>query len=134
MNLSWPSPQLHPRTIRDNGDKPRRHLRLPFELIQVFVSGAECILNRILCVSSIGQVSRCRSLEQRPITRENVLRFTSFILSGSNVEALPASVVCRGHLHMVLASRSGHQKCTIVSKQSEAIESSIFSSMSRLGC
>src|SRR6266481_7943612 len=104
MNLAWPLPQLHPRTIRDNGNEPRRHLRLPSELIQVFVSGEECILNRILCVGRIAQVSISRSVEQGQITQENVLRFPSFLFWGSNVEVLFASDVCRGRLHMVCST------------------------------
>lgn len=98
MNLSRPSPQLHPGTIADDGNEPGRHLRLPSELIQVFVSGEEGILNRILCVGRIGQVSIRCSVEQRPIARENVLRFTSFIFSRNSVEA---PLACP--LHMVFA-------------------------------
>jgi len=84
-------------------------LRLPSEPIQMFVSGEETILNRILCIGRIAQVSISRSVEQGQMTRENVLRFPSFLFWGRNIEVLFASDVCRGRLHMVFASRSGHQ-------------------------
>jgi hypothetical protein len=85
-------------------------LRLPSELVQVFVSGEECILNRILCVGRIAQVSISRSVEQGQIAGENVLRFPSFLFWGSNVEVLFASDVCRGRLHMVFSSSHGLKK------------------------
>ena len=43
--------------------QPRRHLRSAPELIQVLVSGEECILNRILRVGCIAQFSKGHSLK-----------------------------------------------------------------------
>jgi hypothetical protein len=113
VDLPWPSPQLHPSTIADDGNQPRRHLRLPSELVQVFVSGEERILNRILCVGHIAEVSISCSVEQRQTTRENVLQFSSFSSWGRNVDALFVADVYRGRVHIVSASRSGHQNARL---------------------
>jgi hypothetical protein len=53
VGLAQAFPQLHARAICDNGGQPRRHLCLTFELVQVFVSGQERILNRILRVGCV---------------------------------------------------------------------------------
>ena len=110
VNLPWSSPQLHPSTIADDDNEPRRHLRLPSELLPVFVSGEECILNRILCVGLIAQVSISGSVEQRQITRENVLRFPSFLFCRRSVEVLFASYICGGGLQMVFSSSQRPRK------------------------
>jgi hypothetical protein len=99
----------------------------------MFVSGEETILNRILRIGRIAQVSISRSVEQGLMTRENVLRFPSFFFWGRNVEVQFAFDVCSGCLHMVFASRSGHQNARPIPNHRKAIPSSIFSSMSRLG-
>jgi hypothetical protein len=113
VDLPWPSPQLHPRTIADDGNQPRRHLRLPSELIQVSVSREERILNRILCVGRIAQVSMSCSVEQRQTTRENVLQFSGFSSLGRNVDALFVADVHRSRLHVVSASQSAHQNARL---------------------
>jgi hypothetical protein len=48
-------------------------LRLPSELIQVFVGREERILNRILGIGRIAEVSISRSMKHRQTTRESVL-------------------------------------------------------------
>jgi hypothetical protein len=65
MGLARPSPQLHPCTIRNNRGEPCRHLGLTLELAQVFVSGQQRILNRILRVGSVAQLSIGISVETR---------------------------------------------------------------------
>src|ERR1017187_5868550 len=87
--MPWPSAQLHPSTIADDGNQPRRHLCLPSELIQVFVSGEERILNRILCVGRIAQVSIRCSTEQRQTTRERLLNYRTLSRVVCRCSALP---------------------------------------------
>ena len=113
VDLPWPSPQLHPSTIADDGNQPCRHLRLPSELIQVFISGEKCILDRILCVGRIAQVSISCSVEQRQTTRKSVLQFSSFFLWGRNVEVLFVSDGTPRSLAYCLFLRSGHENARL---------------------
>jgi hypothetical protein len=55
MDLARSFAQLHPCPIADNRRQPSGHLRLSPELVQMFVSGQQRLLHRILCVSSIPQ-------------------------------------------------------------------------------
>jgi hypothetical protein len=64
-DLAWSSAQLHPRTVRHNRVKPRRHLRLPPELIQMPESGHERILNHVLGVGRIAHVSMSLPIKRR---------------------------------------------------------------------
>jgi hypothetical protein len=88
MELTGPSSQLRQGGIDDNGRQPGRHFRLPFELVQMPTSGQECILNRILSIGSISQVSISPSVERRHVPRENVLHF---VFEDAGIKALLAS-------------------------------------------
>jgi hypothetical protein len=50
--------------------------------------GQECILNRILSIGSISQVSISPSVERRHVPRENVLHF---VFEDAGIKALLAS-------------------------------------------
>jgi hypothetical protein len=55
MDLVGPLAQLHARGIGHNSGQPCGHLRLTSELVDVLVSGQECVLNRILRIRRIFQ-------------------------------------------------------------------------------
>jgi hypothetical protein len=57
VGLAGPPPQLHSSAIGYNRGQPSRHLCLAFELVQVLVSRQKRILNRILRVGQVAQVS-----------------------------------------------------------------------------
>jgi hypothetical protein len=57
VGITWPFTQLGQGTIRDDGGKPGRHLRRPFELIQVPVGRQESILHRVFSVVWVSNVS-----------------------------------------------------------------------------
>jgi hypothetical protein len=74
-------------------------LSLTFELIQMFVSGQECILNRILCVGCVAQLSIRASVEARQVTRQNVLQFADPIFANTDICVRFASdSLCRLHV------------------------------------
>jgi len=53
MNLAGAFAQLHQRTVADDRGQPGGHLRLPSELVDVFVSGQQGFLHRVLGVSCV---------------------------------------------------------------------------------
>jgi hypothetical protein len=53
--------------------------------------GQECILDRILSIGCIAQVSISPSVKRRQVPRENVLHFSRFFFKEANVERLTAS-------------------------------------------
>jgi hypothetical protein len=65
MDLAWPFAQLHPGAIADNRRQPSGHLRVAPELGQMFVSGQQSFLHRILCVSSIPQKPKSTTIKRR---------------------------------------------------------------------
>jgi hypothetical protein len=54
-------------------------------------SGQECVLDRILSISSITQISISPSVKRRQVPRESVLQFPRFFFKKANVETLVAS-------------------------------------------
>jgi hypothetical protein len=56
-------------------------------------SGQECILDRILRVGCIAQVSISPSVKRRHAPRDNVLHLLSFFFKDADIEALLASDV-----------------------------------------
>src|SRR5712672_4878152 len=93
VNLTWPSSQLRQGGIDDNGGQPRRHFRLPLELVQMPTSGQESILDCILSIGGVTQVSISPSIERRHASRENVFHRLSFFFKDADIEALLASDV-----------------------------------------
>jgi hypothetical protein len=65
MDLAWPLAQLHPGAIADNRRQPSGHLRLSFELVQMFMGGEQRLLYRILRVSSIPQKTQSTTIKRR---------------------------------------------------------------------
>jgi hypothetical protein len=65
MDLAWPFAQLHQRTVADNRGQPSSHLRLPSELVQMFVGGQQRLLHRILCVRDIPQETQSTTIKRR---------------------------------------------------------------------
>jgi hypothetical protein len=91
MDLTGPPSQLRQGGIDDNGRQPGRHFRLPLELVEMPTSRQECILDRILSIGSIPQVSISPSVKRRHVPRENVLHLLSFVFEDADIEALPTS-------------------------------------------
>src|SRR5207302_9785193 len=85
VDLAWPSSQFRQRRIDDNGGQPCRHFRLPLELVQMPASGEECILDRILSVGSIAQVSIRPFVKQRHAPREDVLHLLSSFFEDADI-------------------------------------------------
>jgi hypothetical protein len=56
-------------------------------------SGQECVLDRVLSISSITQISISPSVKRRQVPRENVLQFPRFFFKKANVETLVASYI-----------------------------------------
>jgi hypothetical protein len=84
-------------------------LSLTFELIQMFVSGQECILNSILCVGCVAQLSIGASVEPRQVARQNVLHFAASIFANIDIHVWFASHgLCR--LHGSFSSRYDNRK------------------------
>jgi hypothetical protein len=84
-------------------------LSLTFELIQMFVSGQECILNSILCVGCVTQLSIGASVEPRQVARQNVLHFAASIFANIDIHVWFAShSLCR--LHGSFSSRYDNRK------------------------
>jgi hypothetical protein len=91
-------------------------LGLTFELIQVFVSGEERVLNCILCISRVAQLSIGAPVEPRQVARENILHFAGSILANTHIHVSFASD-CFRRLHVVLVLQVRHWKSTPPSNQ-----------------
>jgi hypothetical protein len=73
-------------------------LSLTFALIQMFVSGQECILNSILCVGCVAKLSIGASVEPRQVARQNVFHFAASIFANIDIHVWFAShSLCRLH-------------------------------------
>jgi hypothetical protein len=65
MNLEWSFAQLHQSAVPHNRRQPSGDLRLPSELMYMFVSGQQGFLHRILRVSRIPQQSEGITIKRR---------------------------------------------------------------------
>jgi hypothetical protein len=110
VDLAWPPSQLRQGGIDDNGGQPGRHFRLPLELVQMPASGEECILDRILSVGSITQVSMSSSVKSRHAPGNNILELLGIIFNDAYVKALLVSDIRLCLLHGVYASWSHCKK------------------------
>ena len=61
-------------------------MRLAPELVEVLVSGQECILNRVLRVGCVAQVAIGLSIKQWQAARENSLHFPIFLFANADRE------------------------------------------------
>ena len=92
-------------------------MRLPFELVEVLVSGQERILNRILRVGCIAQVPICLSVKRGQAARKNVVHFAIFLFADTDVEARFVSDGCLCRLHVGLCLLVRQEKGTPLSNQ-----------------
>jgi hypothetical protein len=96
-------------------------LRLAPELVEVLVSGQECILNRVLRVGCVAQVAIGLSIKQWQAAREDSLHFPIFLFANADREARFASDVCLYRLHVVLRLLARQEKGTPLANQSHGM-------------
>jgi hypothetical protein len=89
----------------------------PLELVEVLVSGQECILNRILRVGRIAQVPIGLRVKRRQAARENVVHFAILLFADADFEARFASDVCLCRLHFVCASTTGKARRSPINRE-----------------
>src|ERR1700722_199244 len=99
MRLARAPAQLHPRGVDYDCHQPRRHPRLSPELANMLVGGQQCVLDCVLRVGSIPQVSKRAPVEGRQVTRQSRRHFSLPVIERAALRNLFAINCCDCRSH-----------------------------------